>query len=213
GHALVGHVLPNTDPVHKVSIIARGRALGWTLYLPENDRHLNSKAELRDTMAATLGGRVAEEIIFGDVTSGAADDIERVTQTARAMVMTLGMSDALGPQRFGAKEGDPFLGRDMGHDPQYSDELTALIDSEVRSLIDAAHNEAREILTLHRATLDRLAEALIERETLDESELEELFADLDTWDADRDTSRGSTGPTLDSPRTPQPTSFDPPETD
>ncbi|MDH4169046.1 MAG: ATP-dependent zinc metalloprotease FtsH [Acidimicrobiia bacterium] len=211
GHALVGHVLPNTDPVHKVSIIARGRALGWTLYLPEADRHLNSKAELRDTMAATLGGRVAEEIIFGDVTSGAADDIDRVTQTARAMVMTLGMSDALGPQRFGAKEGDPFLGRDMGADPHYSDEVATLIDSEIRSLIDAAHAEAREILTLHRVTLDRLAETLIERETLDEAELNEIFADLDTWTTGRDPSARRPGPAFGGSQSPQTTSFDPPD--
>ncbi len=213
GHALVGHVLPNTDPVHKVSIIARGRALGWTLYLPDKDRYLSSKAEMRDNMASMLGGRVAEEIIFGDVTSGAADDIERVTGTARSMVMHYGMSEKLGPQRYGPKDGDPFLGKNQGSDMLYSDEVLSLIDSEVAQLIEEAHREAFEILTLHRPTLDRLAEALIEKETLDEDQLNELFGDI-AWKTGDDEGRSSLrhdGPTLTEPTTPQPTGFEPPD--
>jgi cell division protease FtsH len=115
GHALVGHVLPNTDPIHKVSIVARGRALGWTLALPTEDKHLQSRSELRDELAMLLGGRTAEELVFGDPTTGAQNDIERATQIARAMVTEFGMTDAIGPQQLGSKNGEPFLGRDMGH--------------------------------------------------------------------------------------------------
>ncbi len=160
GHALVGHVLPDTDPIHKVSIIARGRALGWTLALPTEDRFLQTRSELRDELAMLLGGRTAEELIFGDPTTGAANDIERATEIARAMVTEYGMSDRLGPRKLGEERNAPFLGRDLGHEPNYSDEVAASIDAEVRRLLDEAHIEAREILELHRATLDRLADAL-----------------------------------------------------
>jgi cell division protease FtsH len=128
-----------------------------------------------------LGGRTAEELIFGDPTTGASNDIEKATQIARAMVTEFGMSDALGPQQLGRKEGEVFLGRDYGHEANYSEEVASRIDAEVRRLIDNAHAEAREILTLHRATLDRMADALIERETLDDTELAVLFEGLDTW--------------------------------
>lgn len=171
GHALVGHVLPNTDPIHKVTIISRGQALGWTLALPTEDRHLRTRSELRDQMAMLMGGRTAEELIFGDPTTGAMNDIEIATGIAREMVTQFGMTEALGPQQLGTKSSEPFLGRDSGHEVNYSDEIAAMIDSEVRRLLDEAQAEAREILTLHRATLDRLADALVERETLDESEL------------------------------------------
>jgi cell division protease FtsH len=181
GHALVGHVLPNTDPIHKVSIIARGRALGWTLALPTEDKVLRTRSELRDELSMLLGGRTAEELIFGDPTTGAQNDIERATQIARAMVTEFGMSDVLGPQQLGDRGGEPFLGRSMGNEANYSDDVAAVIDAEVRRLIDGAHREAREILVQHRATLDRLAEALVERETLEEPELTQLFADLGTW--------------------------------
>jgi cell division protease FtsH len=174
GHALVGHVLPNTDQIHKVSIIARGRALGWTLSLPTEDKNIKSRSELRDEMAMLMGGRTAEELIFGDPTTGATNDLERATHIARAMVLEYGMSDALGPQQFGFR---PFsVDRDLAAEVGHSDELTTAIDTEVRGLLDAAHDEAREILTLHRATLDRLAEQLIEHETLAERELEAIFA-------------------------------------
>ena len=181
GHAIVGHVLPNCDPIHKVSIVARGRALGWTLSLPERDKYSQSRGELRDELAMLLGGRTAEEIIFGDPTTGAQNDIERATKIARAMVTEFGMSEHLGPQQFGHRSGDMFLGREMGNAPNYSDAIAAQIDDEVRALLDFAHNEAREILTIHRATLDRMASALLERETLDEHDLKEIFAGLPVW--------------------------------
>jgi cell division protease FtsH len=182
GHALVGHVLPNTAPIHKVSIIARGRALGWTLALPTEDKVLRTRSELRDELAMLLGGRTAEEMIFGDPTTGAQNDIERATQIARAMVTEYGMSDLLGPQQFGERGGEPFVGRDTGHEPNYSDEVATAIDAEMARLIDRAHREAREILGQHRATLDRLADALVERETLEEHELALLFEGLGTWE-------------------------------
>jgi cell division protease FtsH len=181
GHALVGHVLPGTDPIHKISIVARGRALGWTLALPTEDKVLRTRSELRDQLAMILGGRTAEEMIFGDPTTGASDDIERATNLARAMVTEWGMSDHLGPQRLGDKNGEVFLGRDMGHQPNYSDSVAADIDAEIRRLIDEGHAEAREILELHRPTLDRLADALVEHETLDPPAIMELFGGLDTW--------------------------------
>ncbi len=179
GHALVGHLLPNTDPIHKVSIVARGRALGWTLALPTEDRNIRTRSELRDDMAMMLGGRTAEELIFGDPTTGAQNDIERATQVARAMVTQFGMSDELGPWQLGTKGGEPFVGKEAVVEPTYSDEIAAAIDTEVRRLLDLAHDEARELLTLHRVTLDRLAEALVEHETLDDEQLSVIFAAAD----------------------------------
>jgi len=196
GHALVGHVLPNTDPIHKVSIIARGRALGWTLALPTEDRNMKTRSELRDELAMLMGGRTAEELIFGDPTTGAMNDIERATQIARAMVTQYGMTEALGPQLLGQKSGEPFLGKEMGHEVNYSDEVAAAIDAEIRRLLDEAHGEAHEILTLHRVTLDRLADALVERETLGDADLIELFADLERGgnkDASPDADRRQSG--------------------
>lgn len=182
GHALVGHVLAHTDPVHKVTIIPRGRALGWTLSLPDDDSYLHSRAELRDTLAMLLAGRSAEELVFGDPTTGAADDIERATDLARSMVTQFGMSDRLGLRRFGRVDGEVFLGKDVAHEPDYSDEVAAAIDVEVQRLIDAAHAEARELLTVHRRTLDELAGALIERETLESDDLAVIFAGMDAND-------------------------------
>ncbi len=185
GHALVGHLLPNTDPIHKVSIIARGRALGWTLALPMEDKLLHTRSALRDELAMLMGGRTAEELLFGDPTTGAQNDIERATQIARAMVTEYGMSDTLGPRRLGQKHGEVFLGKDLGGDlgreANYSEDVAGTIDAEIDRLIGAAHAEAREILVQHRATLDRLAAALVEHETLDEAALTELFAGLQTW--------------------------------
>jgi len=175
GHALVGHVLPNSDPIHKVSIIARGKALGWTLALPDKDRVLRSRSELSDEMAMLLGGRIAEELIFGDPTTGAANDIERVSAIARSMVTDYGMSPNLGLQKFGLGIGESYAASTKQN---YSDVIASKIDDEVRALVDAAADEARELLTLHRPVLDRLADALIDQETLNRSELEEIFADV-----------------------------------
>ncbi|MDW3177822.1 MAG: ATP-dependent zinc metalloprotease FtsH [Acidimicrobiia bacterium] len=175
GHALVGHVLPNSDPIHKVSIIARGKALGWTLALPDKDRVLRSRSELSDEMAMLLGGRIAEELIFGDPTTGAANDIERVTAIARSMVTDYGMSPKLGLQKFGLGVGESYAASTKQN---YSDVIASKIDDEVRTLVDAAADEARELLTLHRPILDRLAEALIDQETLNRPELDEIFSDL-----------------------------------
>jgi cell division protease FtsH len=179
GHALVGHVLQGTDPIHKVSIVARGRALGWTLALPTEDKYLRTRSELEDSMAMLLGGRTAEELVFGEITTGASDDIERCTDVARGMVTQYGMSDKLGPQQFGKERGEVFLGRDMGHEANYSPEVAGIVDSEVRLLIDTAHDRARTILDAHRGTLDRLARSLIEKETLEDADLAEIFGPLD----------------------------------
>ncbi|MBA2281233.1 MAG: ATP-dependent zinc metalloprotease FtsH, partial [Acidimicrobiia bacterium] len=177
GHALVGHVLPNTDPIHKVSIIARGRALGWTLALPTEDKLLRTRSELRDELAMLFGGRTAEELVFGDPTTGAQNDIEHATALARSMVTEWGMSEVLGLRQFGAAApGDP-TGRE-GRAADYGDGVATLIDDEIRLLLDHAHDEAREILVGHRATLDRLAAALVERETLDDVALAEVFGDV-----------------------------------
>jgi len=181
GHALVGHVLPYADPVHKVSIVARGRALGWTMSLPTEDKYLVSRSELRDQLAVLMGGRTAEELIFSEITTGAANDIEKASEIARAMVTQYGMSDVLGPLQLGEKNGEVFLGRDFGHQANYSDDMAARIDTEVRLLIDGAHDEAVEILRTHRATLDRLASALIDKETLDTPQLMEILGDLPPW--------------------------------
>ena len=175
GHALVGHVLPNADPIHKVSIIARGKALGWTLALPEKDKVLRSQSELHDEMAMLLGGRIAEEIIFGEPTTGAANDIERVTAIARSMVTEYAMSAELGLQKFGLGIGEAY-NASVGQN--YSDGMAQRIDDEIRLIVDTAAAEARELLTLHRAVLDRLAAELLEHETLDRAALEVVFADL-----------------------------------
>ena len=181
GHALVGHALPGTDPIHKVSIIARGRALGWTLALPVEDKLLRTLSELRDELAMLMGGRTAEELVFGDPTTGAQNDIERATRIARSMVTEWGMSESLGPRQLAIPGGEPFLGREHARTAEHSDDLASHIDGEVSQLIDAAHAEARKILVQHRPTLDRLAAALVERETLDDTELGVLFADVETW--------------------------------
>ncbi|MGZ8606566.1 MAG: ATP-dependent zinc metalloprotease FtsH [Actinomycetota bacterium] len=172
GHALVAHVLPNTDPVHKISVVSRGRALGYTLTLPEEDKFMATREELADELAMLLGGRVAEELIVGDITTGAANDIERATKVARQMVTEFGMSDAIGPLTLGQKQHEVFLGRDFQSQPDYSDQVAFEIDSEIRRLIDEAHDEALEILQDLRVKLDELAALLIDRETLDRDEVE-----------------------------------------
>ena len=178
GHALVAYVLPNADPVHKITVIPRGRALGYTLTLPEDDRVLMTREELTDELAMLLGGRVAEEIVVGDVTTGAQNDIERATKIARAMVTEYGMSDRMGPLTLGTKQHEVFLGRDFSSNPDYSPQVAYDIDREVVMLIDQAHDEALEILTEHRASLDRIAELLLEKETIDKDELVEMLTDV-----------------------------------
>ncbi|MDQ1394854.1 MAG: cell division protease FtsH, partial [Acidimicrobiaceae bacterium] len=181
GHTLVGHVLPHADPIHKVSIVARGRALGWTLSLPVEDKYIVSRSELRDELAMLLGGRTAEELIFEEPTTGAANDIEKASEISRLMVTQYGMSDVLGPQQLGQQQNEIFLGRDYGHQANYSDEVAARIDAEVRQLIDTAHTTAQTILTTHRVVLDQLAAALVEKETLDTPELMEIIGHLPPW--------------------------------
>jgi cell division protease FtsH len=178
GHALVAFLLPNADPVHKITIIPRGRALGYTMTLPMEDKFLVSRRELIDELAMLLGGRVAEEIVFGDITTGAQNDLDRATKISRQMVTEYGMSDMLGPLSLGQPEGEVFLGRDFSSRPDYSDQVAFEIDSEIRRLIDEAHDEALEILQEHRSSLDRLAEVLIQRETIDKDELIEILEGL-----------------------------------
>ena len=178
GHALVAHVLPNTDPVHKISVIPRGRALGYTLTLPEEDKFMMTREELADELAMLLGGRVAEELIVGDVTTGAANDIERATKVAKQMVTEYGMSDVIGPLTLGQKQHEVFLGKDFQSQPDYSDQVAFEIDNEVRRLIDEAHDEALEILREQRGKLDRLAGILIEQETMEREEVERFLADV-----------------------------------
>ncbi len=178
GHALTAYLLPNADPVHKITIMPRGRALGYTMTLPMEDKFLITREELIDELAMLLGGRVSEELVFGDITTGAQNDLERATQIARQMVTEYGMSDLLGPLTLGQKQHEVFLGRDLSAQPDYSPQVAFEIDSEIRRLIDEAHDEALEILQEHRHHLDRLADVLIERETIDKDELIALLDGL-----------------------------------
>ena len=176
GHAVVMQLLPNSDPVHKITIVSRGMALGYTMPLPEEDRLLYSRDKFRDELAGLLGGRVAEEEVFGDITTGASNDLERVTKLARAMVTQYGMSDVLGPQTFGEKEELIFLGREIGEQRNYSEEIAEEIDREVRKLVSEAYQRARDIIRGSRAKLDELALRLIDHETVDASEFQAIFA-------------------------------------
>jgi cell division protease FtsH len=175
GHALVGHYLEHSDPVHKISVIGRGQALGYTISMPQEDRFLTTRAELTDSMAMTLGGRAAEEIVFGEITTGAANDLEKVTATAKNMVMRYGMSERLGPRVFGHDHSQPFLGREFSSEPDYSDEIAREIDDEIRRVVEAAHQRARDILTEHRDSLDTISEILVRRETIEKAEFESLL--------------------------------------
>ena len=175
GHAIVGHVLPRKETVHKVTIIPRGRSLGSTWHVPEEEKFLGSRKEMLDDLASLLGGRVAEELATGDVTTGASNDIERATKLARAMVTQYGMSDKLGPMTLGEPEHEVFLGRDFGATPDYSQEIAFEIDKEVRSLLDGAFDRAKTILEAHREQLDLMAQALVDRETLDKDAVAALL--------------------------------------
>ncbi len=176
GHAIVGHLLPNCDPVHKISIISRGQALGYTISLPVEDKFLTSRAELTDTMAMTLGGRAAEEIVFGEITTGASNDLEKVTETAKQMVMRFGMSERLGPRVFGHDRGQPFLGREFSSEPDYSDEIAREIDDEIRRIVESAHQTAKDLLNDKREELDNISKILLERETIDAEQFVALLA-------------------------------------
>jgi cell division protease FtsH len=175
GHAVVQRVLPKNDPVTKVTIISRGMALGYTMSLPDEDRYLHSKSEFEDKIAGMLGGNVSEQLVFGDTTTGSSNDIEKATNLARAMVTQYGMSEKLGPLAFGKKEEMVFLGREISEQRNYSDEVAAKIDAEVREIIDTAYQRAKEALTSQRAVLDKLAALLVEKETIEAEEFESLF--------------------------------------
>jgi cell division protease FtsH len=176
GHALVGHYLPGCDPVHKISIISRGAALGYTISLPSEDKFLTTKSALMDQMAMTLGGRAAEELVFNEVTTGAANDLEKVTGTAKHMIMRYGMSEKLGPRVLGRNHDMPFLGRDMGAEPDYSEEIAREIDDEIRRVIEEAHERALNVLREHMDDLHQISKLLIERETIDKDQFERLLA-------------------------------------
>src|SRR5919112_776655 len=178
GHALVAHALPNTDPVHKVTILPRGRALGYTMVLPQEDKYSQTRAELLDTLAYAMGGRAAEELVFHDPTTGASNDIEKATATARAMVTQYGMSERLGAVKFGQESGEVFMGRDMGHGRDYSEEVAAQVDAEVRALVENAHHEAWEILVEYRDVLDDMVLKLLHKETLGKEEALQIFAPI-----------------------------------
>jgi len=182
GHALVGYAMPNSDPVHKITIVSRGRSLGHTLALPTHDKYLSRRSELVDRLAMLLGGRTAEELMFADPSTGAADDIEKATSIARRMVMEYGMSDELGPMQYGRPSGEVFLGRDYSRQQDYSDEVAAFIDAEVRKLITAAHEEARTVLQHHSDAMERMVEVLLEKETVDRDQVAELFSDVPKWE-------------------------------
>ncbi|WP_066933682.1 ATP-dependent zinc metalloprotease FtsH [Streptomyces sp. NBRC 110611] len=175
GHALVAAASPNSDPVHKITILSRGRALGYTMVLPDEDKYSTTRNEMLDQLAYMLGGRAAEELVFHDPTTGAANDIEKATATARAMVTQYGMTERLGAIKFGSDNSEPFLGREMSHQRDYSEEVAALVDEEVKKLIETAHNEAWEILVENRDILDNLVLELLEKETLGKEEIAELF--------------------------------------
>jgi cell division protease FtsH len=175
GHALVGHALPHADPVHKITIIPRGRALGYTAAAPAEDKFLVSRAEMMDQLAMLLGGRTAEELVFHEPTTGAANDIEKASSIARGMVVEYGMSERLGARKFGTGDGEPFLGREMSHARDYSEEIASAIDDEVRRLIESAHDEAWEILVQYRDVLDTLVLQLLEHETLSRDQVLEIF--------------------------------------
>jgi cell division protease FtsH len=204
GHAIVGHFLEHSDPVHKISVVSRGQALGYTISMPTEDKFLTTRAELTDTMAMTLGGRAAEEIVFGEITTGASNDLEKVTATAKQMVMRFGMSEKLGPRVFGHDHGQPFLGREFSAEPDYSDEIAREIDDEIRRIVEAAHQRAKDILTEHREHLGTISEILVKRETLESEEFQALLEgrseeDVFGPEAPGDVDPPSTPPTPERP--------------
>lgn len=182
GHAMVRYFLPNTDPVHKISIVSRGMSLGYTMHLPEDDRLLQSRDKFRDELASMLGGRVAEELVFNETWTGAHNDLERATSLARKMVTEYGMSETLGPVTFGRKDELVFLGREISEQRNYSEQIAQEIDREVRKIIGQAYERAQSLLTQHRSALTRVAERLVEVETLDRKEFEALVREEEAAD-------------------------------
>ena len=181
GHALVAHALPHTDPVHKITIMPRGRALGYTMVLPDDDKYSTTRNQLLDQLAYSLGGRAAEELIFHDPSTGASNDIEKATALARAMVTQYGMTEAIGAIKLGSDASEPFMGRDYGHQRDYSESVAAKVDAEMRKLIENAHQEAFDILEENRATLDAMVLELLEKETLNKEEIAAIFAKVNSW--------------------------------
>jgi cell division protease FtsH len=191
GHAIVGHFLEHADPVHKISVISRGQALGYTISMPQEDKFLTTRAELLDTMAMTLGGRAAEEIVFSEITTGASNDLEKVTQTAKQMVMRFGMSERLGPRVFGHDHGQPFLGREFSSEPDYSDEIAREIDDEIRRIVESAHQRAKDILNEYRESLEVTSLSLMKRETIEKEEFAALLdgkSEEEIWGPDEPTT-------------------------
>jgi len=181
GHALVAHALPHTDPVHKITIMPRGRALGYTMVLPDDDKYSTTRNQLLDQLAYSLGGRAAEELIFHDPSTGASNDIEKATALARAMVTQYGMTEAIGAIKLGTDASEPFMGRDYGHQRDYSENIAAKVDGEIRNLIENAHQEAFDILVENRTTLDAMVLHLLEKETLNKEEITAIFAKVNSW--------------------------------
>jgi cell division protease FtsH len=179
GHALVMHALPHADPVHKITIVSRGMALGYTMPLPEEDRNLQSRDRLLDELTGLLGGRAAEEVVFGDITTGAANDLERVTQIARKMVTQYGMSRRMGPLTFGHKEELVFLGKEIGEQRNYSEEVAKAIDQEVRRFVSESYRRAKQILVRYRDKLDLVAQTLMEKETITREEFVALVGEIE----------------------------------
>jgi len=185
GHALVAKLLPNTDPVHKVAIVPRGMALGYTMHLPIEDRYIISRAELLDRIAAMLGGRVAEQIVLEEITTGAQNDLEQATEVARRMVCEFGMTDSLGPLTLGRRQGPIFLGRDLVEERNYSEEVAGEIDKQIRSIIDSCYATAQTILEEHRGKLDKMVEALLEKETIDACQIDAIVEGISLEEAQR----------------------------
>ena len=210
GHALVAHALPHTDPVHKITIMPRGRALGYTMILPDEDRYATTRNQMLDQLAYSLGGRAAEELIFHDPTTGASNDIEKATNLARAMVTQYGMTERIGAIKLGVSEGEPFLGRSYGHQRDYSEEVAGIVDNEIRALIENAHQEAYEILVANREILDDLVEVLLEKEALLKDEIELIFKKVrlvsrrPAWTGSNLRKPSSQPPVALSPAKPQP---------
>jgi cell division protease FtsH len=178
GHALVAAALPGNDPVHKVTILPRGRALGYTMVLPDEDKYSQTRSEMLDKLAYMLGGRAAEEMVFHDPTTGAGNDIEKATSVARAMVTQYGMTERLGAIKLGEGNAEPFMGRDFGHQRNYSEDVAGIVDEETKKLLANAHQEAFDILEENRDVLDALVLALLDKETLDKAEIAEIFEAL-----------------------------------
>src|SRR5438034_584677 len=204
GHAIVGHYLEHTDDVHKISVISRGQALGYTISLPREDRYLTTKTALMEQLAMTLGGRAAEELVFQEVTTGAANDLEKVTSISKQMIMRYGMSEKLGPRVLGRNHDMPFLGREMGAEPDYSEEIAREIDDEIKRVIEEAHELAVTVLKKHMSELHKISAILIERETIDKDQFERLLAGASEEDVFAEEEPPAEAPAEEPKRLPKP---------